>query len=203
MAGDPIEHDIGGRMLAEQDGRGAHGEGEQEVRSGGVAEVELGDRHRDVVLPDPEDSFPVALRRVRVRGVGLEDRLRASRRAAGEEPYRGVVPVRPKAVAAIGRGGQRPLELGLAGDEQETEAGRPLGRAVERAGRLRFHDRRLRSGVAHEVGGRVVGEARVDHDHDRANLEDSEQGADELRTIVQREDHPLLGLDAGIREDPP
>ncbi len=98
--------------------------------------------------------------------------------------------------------GERGVEL-PADHVERAKAGSPFTRAPERARRIGLHDRGFGARVLDEVGNRVVGEARVDHDHHRANLEDAEQGADEPGSVVQREDHPLLRLDAGVRDHAP
>ncbi len=44
---------------------------------------------------------------------------------------------------------------------------------------------------------------RVDHDNDRADLEDTEERGDELRSIGKRDDHPLLRLDSDLAQHVP
>ena len=66
-----------------------------------------------------------------------------------------------------------------------------------------MHERHRRACVGVEVLDRVHGELWVDHHHDRANFECAEQRRHELRPVGQRDDDPLLGLDAGALEQMP
>jgi hypothetical protein len=50
------------------------------------------------------------------------------------------------------------------------------------------------AGVVEKVFDALGLEFRVDHDHDRANLQGAKQRPDERRAVRQRDQHPLLGL---------
>ena len=82
---------VGGAALWKQDGRRPRGEREEEIGTGGIAEVELGNRERDVVGRVAEHSLRIALGRVGEGGVALDHALGAAGGAAGEEPDSGVV----------------------------------------------------------------------------------------------------------------
>src|SRR5258705_12831559 len=103
MAADPVEQDLGGRRLGEQNGRGAGREWEQHVGSGRVAEVYLGHRQRDVVLAVADLPLRVALGGVRERAMGLDDRLGSPGGAAREQPNGGMVAMGGERVEDRGR----------------------------------------------------------------------------------------------------
>ena len=91
VAGDLGEELVGGAALRKEDGRGPCGEGEEEVRTGGVAEVQPGHREGDVVGRVAQYALRIALVGVGERRVALDHSLGAPGRPAGEKPDRGVV----------------------------------------------------------------------------------------------------------------
>ena len=60
-----------------------------------------------------------------------------------------------------------------------------------------MHQGHRGAGVGVEVFDGIHGQLRVDHDHHRANFECAEQRRHKLRPVGERDDHPLLRLDAG------
>jgi hypothetical protein len=67
---------------------------EEQVRAGGIPEVELRHGERDVALAVADHAVAVERGRVRERAVRLDDCFGFARGAAREEPQRGIVPVR-------------------------------------------------------------------------------------------------------------
>ena len=82
---------VGGAALGEEHRGRARREGEEEVGTGGVAEVELGDGERDVVGGVADNLLGVALGGVGEGGVTLDHALGTARGPAGEKPDGGVV----------------------------------------------------------------------------------------------------------------
>ena len=130
----------------------------------------------------------------------LHDRLWLPRRAAGEEPDRGVVAVageRLELRRCTGEGARGPR---LPDHDDLFETCRAaLGRLKYGRG-VAMHERHRRPRVRVDVLDRIHGELWVDHHHYRANFECAEQRRYELRPVGQRDDDPLLGLHAGAVE---
>ncbi len=75
------------------------------------------------------------------------------------------------------------VELGIADHQQPLEMPRPLSRFLEGGQLLAVDDGHGRPGVAIEVPDRLWLEMRVDHDYDRADLENTKKRGDELGSV--------------------
>ena len=72
-----------------------------------------------------------------------------------------------------------------------------LQRAVMRA-QFGVGDQHVDAGVVQDVIHLVRLEEVVDRHHDRAGVQDAEQGRDELRAVLEPQPHPVAGLDAKV-----
>ncbi len=188
---------LGRRRLGEEDRRGADGEGEQQVRAGGVAEEELGHREGDVVLAVAQRRLGVELGGVGERAVGLDHRLGPAGGAAGEEPDRRIVAARGDVVEVRRQLAGDRLEAGVAAAgrraaDQELGAGAVFRGGFEGSHQVVPHHGAAGAAGAQQVGERIGLEGRVDHHHDRPELEDAEQGAGVLGPVGQGDEDPLL-----------
>src|SRR5262245_32555667 len=207
---DLLEERLGGAPLREEAGARPDGEGEHQVRAGGVAEEELRDGDRDVRLPHPEDPLGVGLDVEGEVAVVVHCRLRAPRASGREEPAREVVASgrlvlgrapppprrrlpregpRARARGDPAGGRRRPYDEGraqVAGSRQRLRELPPRG-GVDRGD--------LRAGVVEVVGEVLGGDERVHHREDGARLERAEPGGGELGEVGQDVEDPVLGLD--------
>ena len=195
---DLLEEAIRGASLGEERGRAADREREQQVRSGGVSEVQLRHGQRHVVLVVAQHALRVALRGVGERAVRLHDGLGLPGRTPGEQPDRRVVAVRGERVELRGRPRPRVVEVRIPDDEQPLEMGGAGRRRLEGPERVPVHDRDGRPRVPVEVLDRLGLELGVHHHDDRADLDRSEERADEVRAVGKGDHHALLRLDAGL-----
>ncbi len=188
MAPDALEQRSGRGVVLEEDSGASNREREQEIAAHGVAEVELGDRDRDVVLSQAEGRLPVELGAVGERAVGLHHRLGHPCRASGEDPHRR---------RQSGRVGGRHLVVGQLHPRVCHQRGRHFdtGRLqhpgdVSDMPRVHHHRRRPGQACDRAQGGRR--EARVDLDRHRSEAEDAEEGPDVLQAVGHHHQHPLL-----------
>ena len=189
---DAAEDGVGGTALVEQHAARARREGEQEVGSHRVAEIELRHRERHVVLAVAEDVTGVALRGIDVGPVRLHRGLGTPRRAAGEEPDGGIVAVGGKVLPAIRRGCESGRPGARPHDQQRRRVGHPGGRGAKRIRALRRDKGDDGATVLEEVFDRVGLELRVDHHYHGADLQDAEQRSNEVGAVGQGDDHALL-----------
>ncbi len=192
MPGDPVEEDLGRRVLGEQGRRAADRQREEQVRAGGVAEVELGHRQRDVVLRPAHGPLGVELGGVGEAAVGLHRCFRAPGRAAGEQPDGRVVPVGAGRFEFERTVEVRPVTV--VGDDHPVAHGR------RSSGR---HDRHPGPGQLDHGRQPVRRQGRVDHDRHGPDLEDPEQRGGVLGRVGQRQDDPLLLADAEVAQQGP
>ena len=85
------EQYVGRAALGKQDARRADRERKEHIRSGGVAEKQLGHRDRHVVRTDAEHAVAIQLCRVDERTMCLHDALGPPGRAPAEQPDRRIV----------------------------------------------------------------------------------------------------------------
>ena len=108
---DPADQRLRGAPLGEQaDGR-ADGKWEQQVRPGGVAEIQLGDRQSHIVRRVLDHLLGIALGGIRERRVCLDDGLGAPRGTAREEPDGRIVPMAGERLEGFGRRIERLPEI--------------------------------------------------------------------------------------------
>jgi hypothetical protein len=200
-APDLLEQEVGGHGLREERGRPAGREGEEEIGSRRVAEVELGNGERDVAIRVADHALAVALGRVGEGSVGLDHGLGPPRRAAGEEPDRGIVAVRGKGLERGRRRFDPALESRLARHQGSLHQPRALGRRPERLRDVDVGDHGARAGVLEEVLDLGPGEPGIGHHGDGAELEGAEERGHEFGRVGERQEDPLLGLDPGVGED--
>ena len=178
----------------------------------------LGDGERDVVLRQTQHPLAVALRRVRERGVRLHDALRASRRPPAEQPEGGVVPVGRVGFQRRGLGAQPFLEGGVVHHKRlagsggilaprdaglmrrfgRRRRGHPLAEGVRAAG---IHKKDGAARIAEEVRDLVAPKVRVQHDAHGADPQRAEEGGDEIRSVRERDEDPLLRSHAGAAQE--
>ena len=192
MPRDPGEDDFRGAAVVEQRAGGAGGEGEQQIGSGRVAEIELGHRERHIVLGIAEDLAGVTLRGVDERAMRLHGGLGPAGGAAGEEPDGGVVAVGGKVPPALRCRGEARFPLGAAHDQQCGCVGGPAGRGAKRVHPLRRDQRDGGAAVLEEILDGVRLELRVDHHYDRADLQDAEQRRHVVGPVRQGDDDALF-----------
>lgn len=77
---DMPEENLGSWVLLEEDRRCPHRERKEKIGARGVSEVELRDRHRDVIWLQTEGTLTVELRRVDQAAVSLDHGFGLSRR---------------------------------------------------------------------------------------------------------------------------
>ena len=201
MLPDLLEQHLGGRILGEEHRRGTDRERKEEVGAGGVAEVELGYRQRDVVRSVGQRLLRVALGRVGKGVVALHDSFGPAGGAARKEPERRVVGVGGDRFELLfarcrGLGAERSVMDGVGADDQQPRPHRgAFARRLEGGDAVTGDHRRPRAAVVEQFGYPVALERGVDHHRNGARLQDAEERADELGAVRQGDQHPLLAPD--------
>jgi hypothetical protein len=130
----------------------------------------------------------------------LENGFGPSRRAAGEEPDRGVVAVRGIVLLLRGFALHPGDELGIVVHHREgPEVLQHRLGVLELLPARRVDEGEGRARVVEEVFDLVTLEVRVQHHDDGADPEDAEEGAGELGPVLEGDDHPALGTWAYVR----
>ncbi len=193
VPGDLSHQHLDRGLLGEQDRRGTHREREEEVRPGGVAEDQLGDRQRDVVLPVAQRLVGVAERGVEERPVGLHHRLGDTGGTPGEQPERRVVAV------GGGRGDIGGEVEPVVGHRQQAGWRR---RGSHRGGHHRAEpglvDHRLGRGEVEDLGDAPCSELRVHHHHHGRQLQRPEQRTDVLGPVGEQQHDTVLAVNPEV-----
>ncbi len=181
-------------MFGEENGRCPHRKGEEQVGAGGIAEVQLGHRDRDVVGAVAERLVGVAAGGVDERAMGLHHRLGHPGGAAREQPDGRVIPVAGHRLQAFGILDIDDRHLAARVWFRGDEAGSGFARLRSKGVVLRSGGHhRTRRAVGKELGGAILSELGVHHHHHRPGLENPEEGADEVEPVGKRHEYPLLG----------
>ncbi len=194
MALDELEYPLGRRFVGEQHRGRTDCEREHEVGAGRVAEVELGHRQGHVVLAQLEHALAVAFGVVGEVVVEVHGRLGLAGGARGEQPDRGIVPMRLRALERFGR-----LDAAVDGPhvvQMALESAVGVGADALRQGVGRDQDTRAR--VLEIVRVIVAPKLGVDHGHDGSALEHAEKRGRELGRVGQSQEHPVLVLDVPV-----
>ncbi len=85
-------------------------------------------------------------------------------------------------------------ELGIIDHGEGAEMLHGRRRVLESLAARGVHEGEDGAGVIEEVVDLVLLQVRVHHHDDGPDLQDAEQGVDELRPVLERDDDPLLGL---------
>ena len=174
-------------------------EREQQVRAGGVSEVELRHRERDVVLAVADHAAARSTRWCSRTSGGSGPPPWRARGAAREQPDRRVVAVESgRSRASAGRGDSTRARTPRFRSTTTRSGPRRLARGRARtrpalsrctiSARARVYSSRWRSRARAAPGFTITTTA--------PSLSVAEQRRDELRAVGQRDQHALLGLDA-------
>jgi hypothetical protein len=181
--------------IAEQRRGGTDGKREHEVGAGGVAEEQLGHAERDVVGAHLQDPLGVALGVEGEVVVQMHRGLGFAGRARGEQPHRRIVSRR----VVVGQrrrcatDGVAPVSPGADDAAQEFVARDQRRDAI---GQTNVGDQGARACVLEVVLVVAVGQLRVHHGDDGADLEPAEERGDELDRIGQADEHAIFDADA-------